>query len=46
MMGAAGLKQATETAILAANYISHRLAAHFPTLYASHTGYVGARVHP
>ena len=40
MMGAAGLKQATETAILAANYISHRLAAHFPTLYASHTGYV------
>ena len=35
MMGAEGLKQATEAAILAANYISTRLAPHYPTLYAS-----------
>ena len=35
MMGAEGLKQATETAILSANYISARLKDHFPTLYAS-----------
>ena len=35
MMGAAGLKHATETAILSANYISKRLAEHYPTLYAS-----------
>ncbi len=35
MMGADGLKHATEAAILAANYISQRLAPHYPTLYAS-----------
>ncbi len=35
MMGADGLKAASETAILAANYISARLAEHFPTLYSS-----------
>jgi glycine dehydrogenase len=35
MMGAEGLKHATEAAILAANYISRRLADHYPTLYAS-----------
>jgi glycine dehydrogenase len=34
MMGAEGLKQATEIAILSANYISQRLKDHFPTLYA------------
>jgi len=33
MMGAAGLTQATEVAILSANYISKRLENHFPTLY-------------
>ena len=33
MMGAAGLKQATETAILAANYIAARLQAHYPVLF-------------
>ena len=33
MMGASGLKQATETAILSANYLAARLAAHFPVLY-------------
>ena len=40
MMGAEGLKQATESAILAANYISKRLATHYPTLYASDNGHV------
>jgi glycine dehydrogenase len=35
MMGADGLTQATSVAMLNANYISVRLAAHYPTLYAS-----------
>ena len=35
MMGAAGLKAASEVAILSANYISVRLKEHFPTLYTS-----------
>jgi glycine dehydrogenase len=38
MMGAEGLKQATEIAILSANYISQRLKDHFPTLYAGEGG--------
>ena len=40
MMGAAGLTRATEVAILSANYISKRLADHYPTLYASANGHV------
>jgi glycine dehydrogenase len=40
MMGAAGLQHATEAAILSANYISKRLAPHYPTLYASANGHV------
>ena len=40
MMGAESLKHATEAAILAANYISQRLADHYPTLYASANGRV------
>jgi len=40
MMGATGLKAATEVAILSANYISARLAEHYPTLYASPNGHV------
>jgi glycine dehydrogenase len=40
MMGAEGLRQATEVAILSANYISARLADHYPTLYASANGHV------
>ena len=40
MMGEAGLRHATEAAILAANYISHRLHDHYPTLYASANGRV------
>ena len=40
MMGAAGLKRATETAILSANYIAERLKAHYPVLYAGRNGRV------
>ncbi len=40
MMGPEGLKQATEIAILSANYISARLKDHYPTLYASANGHV------
>jgi glycine dehydrogenase len=40
MMGPEGLKQATEIAILSANYISARLKDHYPTLYASENGHV------
>ncbi|MDR2852781.1 MAG: aminomethyl-transferring glycine dehydrogenase [Burkholderiaceae bacterium] len=40
MIGAQGLRHATEAAILSANYISKRLAAHYPTLYASANGLV------
>ncbi|MDX2269431.1 MAG: aminomethyl-transferring glycine dehydrogenase [Bryobacter sp.] len=38
MMGGAGLKLATEVAILNANYIAHRLAPYFPVLYKNHNG--------
>jgi glycine dehydrogenase len=40
MMGADGLRAATESAILSANYISRRLASHYPTLYASREQHV------
>jgi glycine dehydrogenase len=40
MMGAEGLRHATESAILAANYISRALAPHYPTLYTSAEGHV------
>ncbi len=40
MMGADGLQHATEAAILAANYVSTKLAPHYPTLYASANGHV------
>jgi glycine dehydrogenase len=40
MMGAAGLQRATECAILAANYISVRLAPHYATLFTGSRGYV------
>lgn len=33
MMGEPGLKQATETAIVSANYVATRLAPHYPLLY-------------
>ncbi|MDO9072989.1 MAG: aminomethyl-transferring glycine dehydrogenase [Rubrivivax sp.] len=34
MMGAEGLRSATEVAILSANYIAARLAEHYPVLYS------------
>jgi glycine dehydrogenase len=37
MMGPDGLTEATQFAILNANYISKRLENHFPTLYRSHS---------
>jgi glycine dehydrogenase len=40
MMGAAGLKRATEVAILNANYIAARLRPHFPILYTGTNGTV------
>ena len=40
MMGAAGLKRATEVAILNANYIAARLAPHYPVLYTGLSGLV------
>ncbi|MBV9772705.1 MAG: aminomethyl-transferring glycine dehydrogenase, partial [Gemmatimonadetes bacterium] len=40
LMGAAGLKRATEVAILNANYIAHRLEEHYPVLYRGRNGTV------
>jgi glycine dehydrogenase len=40
MMGADGLRRATEVAILNANYVAHRLAPHYPILYAGQSGRV------
>ena len=40
MMGAGGLKQATETAILSANYVAERLKTYYPVLYAGRNGRV------
>jgi glycine dehydrogenase len=40
MMGAAGLRRATEVALLNANYIAKRLAPYYPTLYTGRNGLV------
>ncbi|MBP2704159.1 aminomethyl-transferring glycine dehydrogenase [Microbispora sp. RL4-1S] len=40
MMGADGLRQATEQAILSANYLARRLAPHYPVLYTGRDGLV------
>ena len=40
MMGASGLKRATEVAILSANYISKKLENCFPTLYKGQNGFI------
>jgi len=40
MMGPAGLKRATEVAILNANYIARRLGAHYPIVYSGPGGLV------
>jgi len=40
MMGPAGLRRATQVAILAANYVARRLDKHFPVLYTGRGGLV------
>jgi glycine dehydrogenase len=40
MMGAAGLRRATQVAVLSANYVARRLAPHFPVVYAGRDGLV------
>ena len=40
MMGAAGLRRATLTAIAAANYVARRLDEHYPVLYTGDRGFV------
>ncbi len=40
MMGADGLRRATQNAILAANYLARRLASHYPVLYTGPGGLV------
>ncbi|MFQ5718006.1 MAG: aminomethyl-transferring glycine dehydrogenase [Acidobacteriota bacterium] len=40
MMGADGLRRATQVAILNANYIAHRLAKHYPLVYSGRGGLV------
>ncbi|GCE77619.1 aminomethyl-transferring glycine dehydrogenase [Cellulomonas biazotea] len=40
LMGPDGLRAATETAVLAANYLATRLAPHFPILYTGPNGLV------
>ncbi len=40
LMGAAGLADATEAAILNANYVAARLAGHYPVLYTGGSGLV------
>ncbi|MFT3896619.1 MAG: aminomethyl-transferring glycine dehydrogenase [Thermomonas sp.] len=40
MMGASGLRKATQVAMLNANYLAKRLAPHYPTLYTGRNGLV------
>jgi glycine dehydrogenase len=40
MMGPEGLRRATEIAVLAANYLAHRLNEHYPVLYTGPGGLV------
>src|SRR5690606_27192455 len=40
LMGAAGLRKATQVALLNANYIARRLEPHYPTLYTGRNGLV------
>jgi glycine dehydrogenase len=40
MMGAAGLRRASQVAILNANYMAHRLERHFPIVYRGRRGLV------
>ena len=41
MSGAAGLKSATQHAVLGANYLAHQLTDYFPVLYTGDNGMVG-----
>jgi len=40
LMGAEGLRHATEVAILSANYVARRLEGHYPVLYSGRNGRV------
>jgi glycine dehydrogenase len=40
MMGADGLRRATQVAILSANYVARRLTEHYPVLYTGRDGLV------
>ena len=40
MMGADGLRRATQVAVLSANYVARRLTEHFPVLYTGRGGLV------
>jgi glycine dehydrogenase len=40
MMGATGLRRATQVAVLSANYVARRLAPYFPVVYAGRDGLV------
>jgi len=40
MMGAAGLRRATQVAVLSANYVARRLAPYFPVVYTGRDGLV------
>jgi glycine dehydrogenase len=40
MMGEAGLRRATQVAVLSANYVAHRLAPHYPVLFTGRNGLV------
>jgi len=40
MMGAAGLRRATQVAVLSANYVAWRLASHYPVLFTGRNGLV------
>jgi glycine dehydrogenase len=40
LMGGAGLRRATEIAVLNANYVAARLREHYPVLYSGHDGLV------
>ncbi len=40
MMGSEGLRNATQTAILNANYMAKRLESHYKIVYRGHSGYV------
>jgi glycine dehydrogenase len=40
LMGAAGLRRASEVAILSANYMAHRLESHYPVVFTGKNGRV------